>query len=41
MIPGNILEITKFDGNTVNIQLPYSEDKIINGLVTTVVGVGP
>ena len=32
----NILRLSKFDGSTVDIQLPYSEDKILSGLVVTI-----
>ena len=41
MITGNILEITRFDSSTYQIQLPYSQDQINVGLVTSITGVGP
>jgi len=41
MITGNILEVTRFDSSTYQIQLPYSIDKINVGMVTTILGVGP
>jgi len=41
MITGNILEITRFDSSTYQIQLPYSQDQINVGLVTTILGLGP
>ena len=41
MVTGNILEITRFDSSTYQIQLPYSQDQINVGLVTSIKGVGP
>lgn len=41
IIPGNQLLINKFGGGTTSIQLPYSQDQINVGLITTIIGVGP
>ena len=41
MITGNILQVTRFDSSTYQIQLPYSQDQINVGLVTSITGVGP